>query len=120
MASSHLGSSANSFPSMKPGSRLILPEGEDYRVVTLVRERAFVMPTHGVLATSIRFDGFQRIGSKILGPNAKVHVGDEMEFLSPLHLIILLLTALIIFGIPLLVLFLLARWLDKGLQRRPG
>src|SRR5215470_2898060 len=44
----------------------------------------------------------------------------KMEFFSPLHLIILLFTALIIFGIPLLVLFLLARWLDKRLQRRPG
>ena len=77
-------------------------------------------PSAMLLATAIRFDGFQRIGSKILGPNAKVHVGDEMEFFSPLHLIILLLTALIVFGIPLLVLFLLARWLDKGLQRRPG
>src|ERR1700730_16739332 len=39
---------------------------------------------------------------------------------SPLHLLILLFSALIVFGIPLLLLFLLARWLDKRLQRRPG
>ena len=39
---------------------------------------------------------------------------------SPLHLLILLLVTLIIFGIPLLLLFLLARWLDKRMQRRPG
>ena len=43
-----------------------------------------------------------------------------MDFFSPLHLLILLFTALILFGIPLLFLFLLARWLDKTLQRRPG
>jgi fructose-specific phosphotransferase system IIC component len=42
-----------------------------------------------------------------------------MELFSPLHLAILLFIALI-FGVPLLVLFLLARWLDKGLQRRSG
>jgi hypothetical protein len=41
-------------------------------------------------------------------------------FFSPLHLLILLFSALIVFGIPLLLLFLLARWLDKRLQRRPG
>src|ERR1700690_3317655 len=40
-----------------------------------------------------------------------------MEFLSPLHLLILLFSALIVFGIPLLLVFLLARWLDK---HRPG
>ncbi len=39
---------------------------------------------------------------------------------SPLHLLILLFSALIVFGIPLLLLFLLARWLDKRLKRRPG
>jgi hypothetical protein len=39
---------------------------------------------------------------------------------SPLHLLILLLVALIIFGIPLLLVILLARWLDKRIQRRPG
>ena len=42
-----------------------------------------------------------------------------MELFSPLHLAILLFIALI-FGAPLLVLFLLAQWLDKGLQRRSG
>jgi hypothetical protein len=39
---------------------------------------------------------------------------------SPLHLLILLFSALIVFGVPLLLVFLLARWLDKRLQRRPG
>jgi len=39
---------------------------------------------------------------------------------SPLHLLILLLVALVVFGIPLLLVFLLARWLDKRIQRRPG
>ena len=39
---------------------------------------------------------------------------------SPLHLLTLLFVALIVFGIPLLLIFLLARWLDKRLQRRPG
>jgi hypothetical protein len=39
---------------------------------------------------------------------------------SPLHLLLLIFIALIIFGIPLLLVFLLARWLDKRLQRRPG
>ncbi len=39
---------------------------------------------------------------------------------APLHLLLLLFVALIIFGIPLLLVFLLARWLDKRLQRRPG
>jgi hypothetical protein len=39
---------------------------------------------------------------------------------SPLHLVILVLVALTVFGIPLLLVFLLARWLDKRLQRRPG
>ena len=39
---------------------------------------------------------------------------------SPLHLLIVLLVALIVFGIPLLLIFLLARWLDKRLQSRPG
>jgi hypothetical protein len=41
-------------------------------------------------------------------------------FFNPLHLLILLFVALIIFGLPLLLLFLLARWLDKRLQYRPG
>jgi len=41
-------------------------------------------------------------------------------FFSPLHLLILLFSALIVFGIPLLLIFRLARWLDKSLQRRPG
>ncbi|MGH9493708.1 MAG: hypothetical protein ACRD3B_01820 [Candidatus Sulfotelmatobacter sp.] len=41
-------------------------------------------------------------------------------YFSPLHLLILLFSALIIFGIPLLLVFLLARWLDKRLQSRPG
>jgi len=39
---------------------------------------------------------------------------------NPLHLLLLIFIALIIFGIPLLLVFLLARWLDKRLQRRPG
>jgi hypothetical protein len=39
---------------------------------------------------------------------------------SPLHLLLLVLVALVVFGIPLLVVFLLARWLDKRLQSRPG
>ena len=39
---------------------------------------------------------------------------------SPLHLLILLFSALIVFGIPLLLVFLLGRWLDKRLQRHPG
>jgi hypothetical protein len=39
---------------------------------------------------------------------------------SPLHLLILLLVALIIFGVPLLLFFLLIRWLDKRMQGRPG
>jgi hypothetical protein len=40
---------------------------------------------------------------------------------SPLHLVLLLFVALIIFGIPLLLVFLLARWLDRRLQlSRPG
>jgi len=41
-------------------------------------------------------------------------------FFSPWHLLLLVVVALIIFGIPLLILFLLARWLDKRLQGRPG
>jgi hypothetical protein len=41
-------------------------------------------------------------------------------FFSPWHLLILVLVALIVFGIPLLIVFLLARWLDKRLQSRPG
>jgi hypothetical protein len=41
-------------------------------------------------------------------------------YFSPLHLLILVLVALIIFGIPLLIVFLSARWLDKRLQVRPG
>jgi hypothetical protein len=41
-------------------------------------------------------------------------------FFSPLHLLIVVFSALIVFGIPLLLIFLLARWLDKRLQRRPG
>ncbi len=41
-------------------------------------------------------------------------------FFSPLHLLILLFSALIVFGIPLLLIFWLARWLDKSRQRRPG
>lgn len=40
-------------------------------------------------------------------------------FFSPLHLLLLLFVALIIFGTPLLLVFLLARWLDRRLQRRP-
>jgi hypothetical protein len=43
-----------------------------------------------------------------------------MGFFSPWHLLILVLVALIIFGMPLLALFLLARWLDKRLQSRAG
>ena len=42
---------------------------------------------------------------------------------SPLHLMILIFAAIIVFGIPLLLvflLFLLARLLDKRMQRRPG
>src|SRR6266516_1784776 len=57
MASSHLGSSANSFPSMKPGSRLILPEREDYAVVTLVRRDRDGSSYSLLLRTvSVRFD----------------------------------------------------------------
>lgn len=41
-------------------------------------------------------------------------------FFSPWHLLILLFVAVIAFGIPLLLVFLLARWLDKRLQSRPG
>jgi len=41
-------------------------------------------------------------------------------FFSPWHLLILVVVALIIFGIPLLILFLLARWLDKRVQGRSG
>lgn len=41
-------------------------------------------------------------------------------FLSPWHLLILAVVALIIFGIPLLLVFLLVRWLDRHLQARPG
>lgn len=40
--------------------------------------------------------------------------------LSPLHLVLLVLVALIVFGLPLLVVFFLARWLDRRLQRRTG
>jgi hypothetical protein len=43
-----------------------------------------------------------------------------MELFRPLHLLIILLVALMLFGIPGLLLFLLARWCDKNLQRRPG
>jgi hypothetical protein len=39
---------------------------------------------------------------------------------STLLLLILLFVPLIIFGIPLLLVFLLTRWLDKRLQGRPG
>jgi hypothetical protein len=39
---------------------------------------------------------------------------------TPLHLLILLFVALIIFGLPLLLFFLLVRWLDKRMQGRPG
>jgi MFS family permease len=39
---------------------------------------------------------------------------------NPLHVLVLLFLALIVLGIPLLFLFLLAQWLDKRLQRRPG
>ena len=48
--------------------------------------------------------------------------GEEMVegLFSPLHLLLLLFVALIVFGIPLLLVFLLARLLDKRLQRRPG
>ena len=42
-----------------------------------------------------------------------------MELFRPLHLLILLLVALMLFGIPGLLLFLLARWCDKNLERRP-
>ncbi len=42
------------------------------------------------------------------------------RFFSPLHLLLLLFVALVIFGIPLLLIFLLARWLDKRLQLQPG
>jgi hypothetical protein len=43
-----------------------------------------------------------------------------MELFSPLHLLLLLFVALIVSGIPLLLVLPLARWLDKRLQRRPG
>jgi hypothetical protein len=43
-----------------------------------------------------------------------------MEFFSPLHLLILLLSALIVFGVPIVFAFLVARWLDRRLQRRPN
>lgn len=39
---------------------------------------------------------------------------------STLHMLLLLLVALIIFGVPLILVILLARWLDKRIQRRPG
>jgi len=39
---------------------------------------------------------------------------------SPLHLLIVLVMALILFVVPLLLVFRLARWLDKRLQLRPG
>jgi hypothetical protein len=39
--------------------------------------------------------------------------------LRPQHLLVVL-VALIILGLPLLVVVLLARWLDKRLQSRPG
>lgn len=42
------------------------------------------------------------------------------EFFNPLHLLILLFVALIIFSIPLLLIFLLARWLDQRAQGQPG
>jgi len=41
-------------------------------------------------------------------------------FFSPWHLLILVVVALVIFGIPLLMIFLLARWLDKRVQGRSG
>jgi hypothetical protein len=47
-------------------------------------------------------------------------MGEEMEFFSPLHLLILLLSALIVFGVPILLLLLVARWFDRRLQRRPN
>jgi len=36
------------------------------------------------------------------------------------HLLVVVLVALIVFGLPLLVVILSARWLDKRLQSRPG
>jgi MFS family permease len=39
---------------------------------------------------------------------------------SSLHLLTLLFLAVILFGIPLLLVFLLARWLDKRLRGRPN
>jgi hypothetical protein len=41
-------------------------------------------------------------------------------FFSLTHLLILLFVAVIVFGIPLLLVFRLARWWDKRLQLRPG
>ncbi|HET9409816.1 MAG TPA: hypothetical protein VFO39_21450 [Candidatus Sulfotelmatobacter sp.] len=38
----------------------------------------------------------------------------------PLHLLILLVVAVILFGVPLLLIFRLAQWLDKRLQLRKG
>jgi hypothetical protein len=49
---------------------------------------------------------------------AMVHLGEEMEFFSPLHLLILLFSAFIIFGLPLLAVLLLVRWLNKWQQQR--
>lgn len=43
-----------------------------------------------------------------------------MEFFSPLHLLIILFSAFVIFGLPLLAVLFLARWLDKWQQRQPG
>jgi hypothetical protein len=43
-----------------------------------------------------------------------------MELFRPLHLLIILLVAFIIFGLPLLVVLLLVRWLDKWQQRQPS
>jgi hypothetical protein len=39
---------------------------------------------------------------------------------GPLHLLILLFVAVIVFGVPFLLVFLLARWLDQRAQNRPN
>src|SRR6266496_640208 len=75
MASSHLGSSANSVPSMKPGSRLILPEGGDYGVVTLVRRNwREVVPVRSTKSLrTCRFHHVHRVTE--LSPFARIVCG---------------------------------------------
>ena len=79
----------------------------------------FRQPTHQVIClTAQRLQEIVRYGRR----NRALFWGKEMleGLFNPLHLLLLIFIALIIFGIPLLLVFLLARWLDKRLQRRPG